>query len=83
MSTTGRCSAGMWADRWWVSSSDEGMRSPRTPTIFAMAPVHPDPAKMTTLSSSPPTASWIADRASSRSRVVWRPVPLDSVCVLA
>ena len=50
---------------------------------LSMAPVHPEPAKMTTVSSSPPTASRMIRRASSRRRVVCRPVPEDSVCVLA
>ena len=50
---------------------------------LSIAPVQPEPAKMTTVSSSPPTASRMIARASSRSRVVCRPVPLDSVCVLA
>ena len=59
------------------------MRSPRMPTSLSMAPVHPEPAKMTTVSSSPPTAPRMIARASSRSRVVCRPVPLDSVWVLA
>ena len=49
----------------------------------SMAPVHPAPAKMTTESSSPWTDSWMILRASSRRRVVWSPVPLDSVCVFA
>ncbi len=53
------------------------------PTSLAIAPVQPDPVKITTVSSSPPTASWMIARASSRSRVVCSPVPLDSVCVLA
>ena len=48
-----------------------------------MAPVEPDPQKITHVSSSPPTASWTMVRASSRRRVVCRPVPLDSVWVLA
>jgi hypothetical protein len=48
-----------------------------------IAPVVPEPQKMTTVSSSPPTASRTIARASSRSRVVCRPVPLDSVCVFA
>ena len=59
------------------------MRSPRMPTSLSMAPVQPDPANTTTVSSSPWTASRMMRRASSRSRVVCRPVPLDSVCVLA
>jgi hypothetical protein len=53
------------------------------PISLSIAPVLPDPAKMTAQSSSPPTASRIIRRASSRSRVVCSPVPLDSVCVLA
>ena len=59
------------------------MRRPSTPISLSIAPVHPDPAKMTTVSSSPCTASPMIRRASSRSRVVCSPVPLDSVCVLA
>ena len=50
---------------------------------LAMAPVLPEPAKSTTLDSSPPHARRIVSRASSRSRVVCRPVPEDSVWVLA
>jgi len=50
---------------------------------LSIAPVQPDPAKITTVSASPPTASVMMDRASSRSLVVCSPVPLDSVCVLA
>ncbi len=83
MNTTGRSAAGMWALRPWRSSRTDGMRSPSTPISFDTAPVVPDPANRTTVSSSPPTASWMIRRASSRSRVVCRPVPLDSVCVLA
>jgi hypothetical protein len=45
--------------------------------------VVPDPVKITTVCSSPPTASRMIMRASSRSRVVCRPVPDDSVWVLA
>jgi hypothetical protein len=48
-----------------------------------MADVLPDPVKITTVSSSPPTPSRMMRRESSRSRVVCRPVPLASVCVLA
>ena len=69
--------------RWYPSSSDEGSRRPRIPTSLSMAPVHPDPVKIRTVSSSPPTASRMMRRASSPSRVVGRPVPLDSVWVLA
>ena len=50
---------------------------------LSIAPVEPEPQKMTQVSSSPWTASWMMRRASSRSRVVCRPVPLDSVWVLA
>ena len=50
---------------------------------LSMAPVDPDPQKITQVSSSPFTASWMIRRASSRRRVVCSPVPLDSVCVLA
>ena len=50
---------------------------------LSMAPVEPDPANRTTWSLSvPPTASRMIRRASSRKRVVWRPVPDDSVWVL-
>ena len=53
-------------------------------TSLWMAPVAPDPVKMTTSSSRrPPTASWIMARASSRKAVVCAPVPDVSVCVLA
>ena len=50
---------------------------------LSMAPVVPEPQKITHVCSSPFTASWITWRASSRSLVVWRPVPLDSVWVFA
>ncbi|ANH39667.1 hypothetical protein I601_3260 [Nocardioides dokdonensis FR1436] len=66
-----------------MSSSTEGTRSPSTPMSLAMAPVLPEPAKRTTVESSPPHASWMVARASSRSRVVCNPVPEDSVWVLA
>jgi hypothetical protein len=52
-------------------------------TSLSIAPVAPDPAKMTTVSASPPIAARISARASSRRRLVCRPVPDDSVCVLA
>ena len=48
-----------------------------------MAPVAPEPAKMTTSSAEPPTASWMMARASSRKPVVCAPVPEVSVWVLA
>ena len=50
---------------------------------LSTAPVDPLPVKITTVSSSPCTGAWMAARASSRRRVVCRPVPLDSVCVFA
>ncbi len=59
------------------------MRMPRMRTSLSIAPVAPEPAKITTVSASPPTASRMISRASSRRRVVCRPVPDDSVCVLA
>ena len=59
------------------------MRRLSRPISLSIAPVDPEPQKITTVSSSPPTASRMIRRASSRSRVVCRPVPLDSVCVLA
>ena len=49
----------------------------------SMAPVEPDPAKITAVESSPLTQEWMTARASSRSLVVCSPVPLDSVWVLA
>ncbi len=48
-----------------------------------MAPVMPAPQKITACSSLPPTASRMIRRASSRKRLVWSPVPDDSVWVLA
>ena len=56
---------------------------PRMWIILSMAAVEPVPVKITTVSSSPPTASRMIRRASSRSRVVCSPVPDDSVCVFA
>ena len=50
---------------------------------LSIAPVQPEPAKMTTVSWSPPTASAMSARASSRSRLVCKPVSLDSVWVSA
>ncbi|CAB5048462.1 unannotated protein [freshwater metagenome] len=53
------------------------------PINLSTAPVVPDPAKINASSPVAPTAARIIVRASSRNRVVCRPVPLDSVCVLA
>ena len=51
---------------------------------LSIAPVEPEPAKITTWSLvAPPTASRMIRRASSRKRVVCRPVPDDSVWVFA
>ena len=83
MNTTGRCARGICSLSCHRSSSADGMRSPSTPISLSIAPVHPEPAKITTVSSSPCTASWMTCRASSRNRVVCSPVPLDSVWVLA
>jgi len=52
-------------------------------TSLTMAPVAPEPQKITTSSSPPPTACLMIARASSRKRPVCRPVPEVSVCVLA
>jgi hypothetical protein len=78
--TTGRRAGGSGSPVRYRSSA---ARSPSTPTSLLIAPVEPDPQKITTVSSSPPTAVRITSRASSRSRVVCSPVPLDSVCVFA
>ena len=59
------------------------MRRLRMPTSRLIAAVEPDPQKITHVSSSPFTASTMIRRASSRSRVVCSPVPLDSVWVFA
>ncbi len=83
MNTAGRSSSGMCAVRSYRSSSWQGTRRPRMRTILSIAPVEPEPQNSTAQESSPPTASRMIRRASSRSRVVCRPVPLDSVCVLA
>ena len=60
------------------------MRRLSTSTSRLIAAVEPDPQKMTAWrSGSPPTPSRTSRRASSRKRVVWSPVPDDSVCVFA
>jgi hypothetical protein len=48
-----------------------------------IAPVAPEPQKITTSSGPPPTAALMIARASSRKRVVCSPVPEVSVWVLA
>ena len=50
---------------------------------LSIAPVAPEPQKITTSSSPPFTARWMMPRASSRIAVVTRPVADASVCVLA
>ena len=60
-----------------------GQRRFMMPISLSMAPVAPEPQKITQVSVSPPPASWMIRRASSRRRVVCRPVPEDSVWVLA
>jgi hypothetical protein len=60
------------------------MRSPSTSTNRLIAAVEPDPQNTTAWrSGSPPTPSSTRRRASSRKRLVWRPVPEDSVWVFA
>ena len=78
MKITGRSSGGSEP-----APAERGKRRPRIPTILSMADVAPDPQNTITVSSSPPTASRTIRRASSRRTVVCRPVPLDSVWVLA
>jgi hypothetical protein len=50
---------------------------------LSIAPVDPDPQKITTWSSPAPTADAITCRACSRSTVVRRPVADVSECVFA
>ena len=57
--------------------------SRRIRTSRSIAAVAPEPQKMTTSSSPPPTARWITRRALSRSCVVRRPVAEASVWVFA
>jgi hypothetical protein len=83
MNTTGRSPGAIWLRRPYRASRSDGIRRFRIRTSLSIAEVAPEPQKITTASSSPPTASWMIRRASSRSRVVCRPVPLASVCVFA
>ena len=83
MNTTGRSAAGIASESPYRRSRSAGSRRFMIPTSLLIAPVEPEPQKMTQVSSSPLTASRMMRRASSRSRVVCRPVPLDSVCVFA
>ena len=55
----------------------------RTRMSRSIAAVAPDPQKTTTSSSPPPTARWTIRRASSRRRVVCRPVAEASLWVFA
>ena len=81
--TTGRSAAGIRPASPYRSSSPAGIRSSRMPISLLTAAVAPDPQKMTRSSAVPPTASRMIRRASSRSRVVARPVPELSVWVFA
>jgi len=63
--------------------STEAIRSPITPTRRSIAAVEPLPQNSTACSSVAPRQSATIALASSRNRVVWRPVPDDSVWVLA
>jgi len=56
---------------------------PRMRSSLSIAPVEPEPVKITTCSSPAPTAWWMSRRACSRILVVRWPVPDDSVWVLA
>jgi hypothetical protein len=58
-------------------------RSPSTPMSLLTAPVQPEPQNTTRWSSVPPTARWMACRASSRNTVVCRAVAELSLCVFA
>ncbi len=83
MKMSGRSFAGMCERRAYRSSRSFGIRRLSTSTSLLTAAVMPEPQKITAWSSEPPTASRMIRRASSRKRVVCRPVPDDSVCVLA
>ena len=83
MNTTGRWSGGMCSDSAYAASKSAGMRRFSSPISLSMAPVDPEPQKITATSSPAPSPRRTIRRASSRSLVVCRPVPLDSVCVLA
>ncbi len=83
MKTTGRSSAGMRPDRSYFCSRSRGSIRLRISIIFMIAPVAPEPQKITTSPSSPAQASRITRRASSRKQVVCRPVREVSVWVLA
>ena len=73
----------MSADRPCSASRRSGIRSPSARTTLSIAAVAPEPQNSTTSWSEPPTASCTIRRASSRRRIVWRPVADDSVCVFA
>ncbi len=83
MNTTGLRSRGMCVLRAKRSSRLAGILRLSTPMSRSIAPVVPEPQNNTTCSTPPPTPSRTSLRASSRSRVVCRPVPEDSVWVLA
>ena len=70
----------------WCSYGPRKTTAPlrsRARTSLSIAPVVPEPQKITASSSLPLTAAWMIRRASSRSSVVSRPVADASVCVFA
>ncbi len=83
MKTTGRSAAGMCDARLNRWSRSAGRRRLRISISLLIAPVAPEPQKITTSSDEPPTERWMIRRASSRKRVVCRPVVEVSVWVLA
>ena len=83
MNTTGRAAAGMCSARPNFASRSAGSRRLRMSISLLIAPVAPEPQKITTSSGPPPTAALMIARASSRKRVVCRPVPEVSVWVFA
>ncbi len=81
--TTGRSFSGIDLDRFHFLSKSAGIRMLSIPINLSIAPVLPEPAKITASSTVAPTAERIIFLASSRNLVVCKPVPLDSVCVFA
>ena len=72
-----------------TESSGTGLQTSRfreEATRLVLEGVGGDPVRHAVVfcgSGSPPTPSSTSRRASSRKRLVWRPVPDDSVCVFA
>jgi hypothetical protein len=81
--TTGRARSGSVAAIRSRPARPESTWRPRIRISLSIAPVEPEPVKITACSWVPPTASRMIARASSRSWVVCLPVPDDSVWVLA